>query len=263
MNQPHRAKKSLGQNFLKDGKTLDVIVAAVLPDVPVLEIGPGKGALTKKLLAAGHQVVAVEKDDRLIAPLQTEFAPQIVSGQFRLVHGDALTDTPNKILGGPTTQFQVVANLPYYITGLYIRQTLESEYQPKQMILLLQEEVVDRIVATDGKESILSISVKIYGEARKLCRVGRKHFSPTPKVDSAVLRISDISKQNFTNGDIKETDFFQIVRQGFSSKRKTLANNLKQYDNVKTVITELGLDEKIRPERLTVPDWMKLTRELS
>ena len=261
-DQPIRAKKSLGQNFLKDQKTLDTIVGAVIQGMPVLEIGPGKGALTKRLLRAGHTVLAIEKDHRLIEPLQELFANEIALGQLKLIEGDALVDTPDQ-LGLKTGEFQVVANLPYYITGLYLRETFESQVQPHQIILLLQQEVVDRIVAADGRESILSISVKLYGTVRKLCNVKRKHFSPAPKVDSAVLQVTDISKTRLEQSGIIEEQLFSVVKAGFANKRKTLVNNLKQYPGVQKVLKKLDLDEKIRPEKLTLDQWLQLIQSIS
>ncbi len=255
-----RAKKSLGQNFLKDSITLEKILSRVVPGVVVLEVGPGKGALTKKLLKAGHQVIAIEKDHRLIEPLQEMFTGEIASGQFRLIHGDALEDTPTNIFRNRVPKFQVVANLPYYITGLYLRGTLQSDYQPTQMILLLQEEVVDRIVAADGRESILSISVKAYGDPSKIMRVGRAKFSPAPRVDSAVLHIANISKGRLEG--IDENIFFTVLKQGFASKRKTLANNLKSYSHTKELIAELNLEENIRPERVHLLDWLRICKRI-
>ena len=257
-----QAKKSLGQNFLRDSKALHTIVEAVAPRLPVLEIGPGKGALTKQLLGAGHRVVAVEKDDRLIEPLEELFAEEISTGQFTLVHGDALEDTWES-MGRGETAYQVVANLPYYITGQYIRRTLESDHQPEHMILLLQQEVVDRIVAADGKESILSIAVKVYGTPRKLAKVKKEQFTPQPKVDSAIIQIADISRDNLNKHKITESDFFAVVRAGFASRRKTLANNLKPYGDIKKHLLEMGLDEAIRAERLTVADWLVLATRLA
>ena len=260
------AKKSLGQNFLKDTKTLNTIVDSTLGNLRVLEIGPGKGALTKRLLAAGHVVTAIEKDHRLIEPLQTMFALEIDSGQLRLIEGDGLIDTPEE-MGLVEQQFQVVANLPYYITGLYLRQTLESGVQPKQIILLLQKEVVDRITAQDNKGSILSISVKAYGNPRKLCNVNKKHFTPEPKVDSAVLLVENISRDRFTESGLTEEQFFTVLKTGFASKRKTLANNLKnllaQFNIDFTDLSDvLNNKEKIRPEELSTTQWFEIAKKI-
>ena len=158
-NQGMKAKKSLGQNFLKDKATLDAIVERALPDTLVLEVGPGRGALTRRLLTAGLRVIAVEKDEELVEYLREEFAPEVRSEQLVLVSGDILyLDVPLLV---SYQQYQVIANLPYYITGYFMRTVFESDLLPEQMVLLLQQEVVTRILARDGKHSLLSLSVRL------------------------------------------------------------------------------------------------------
>jgi len=261
------AKKSLGQNFLKDKKTISAVVTQASLDLPVLEVGPGKGALTVALLEAGHKVTAIEKDDRLIEFLEEKFETEIESAQLQIVHGDSLEVKPED-LGLKDGQYQIVTNLPYYITGIFLRTTLERTVRPTSVTLLLQREVIDRIVARDTKESILSISVKIFGDVRKVCNVPRKYFSPAPAVDSAVLHISNISDSNFDANNITIEQFFIVLRAGFANKRKTLANNLKELlqKNNKSfdqIVEEIKCDEKIRAEKLTVKQWIKITQLLT
>ncbi len=160
------AKKSLGQNFLKSKRALSEIISAgeVNHDDLVLEIGPGQGALTEKILETGAKVIAVEKDDRLISLLNEKFIKETNSGQFTLIHGDIL-DLDLAFL--KNSEFKLIANIPYYITGLIFRKFLEGNIQPSKIVIMVQKEIADRIIARDGKESLLSISVKAYGQPKK------------------------------------------------------------------------------------------------
>ena len=258
------AKKSLGQNFLKDSKTIQAVIDTAVLGTTVLEVGPGKGALTKKLLQAGHQVIAVEKDDRLIEVLEDMFTDEISSQQLQIVHGDALETKP-EMLGLVDGQYQIVTNLPYYITGIFLRTTLEHSVRPTSITLLLQREVIDRIVSRDGKGSLLATSVTAFGTVKKICNVPRKYFSPIPAVDSAVLYISDISDRQFTDAGVSIDQFFTVVRAGFANKRKMLKNNLstllQDTDlSFAELVTQLGVSEKVRAENLTTEQWFVVTK---
>ena len=201
-----QAKKSLGQHFLKSQKAIETMVktsGAQTGDL-VLEIGPGMGVLTEALLQAGASVVAVEKDDLLIPVLEEKFEKEIKSGQLKLIHDDILNFDVSKVpFGGSELPrgtldtYKLVANIPYYITGQIIRIFLEAENQPESMTLLVQKEVAERIVARDEKESLLSLSVKAYGTPKYVEKVPRGAFAPAPNVDSAIIHISNISKNNF------------------------------------------------------------------
>ena len=234
------------------------------PDT-VLEVGPGKGVLTRALLNTGARVVAVETDDDLIPLLHDTFATEITSGQLQLVHGDIRTEyynIINNIIIHPRS-YKVVANIPYYITGELIRMFLESTRQPRSITLLVQKEVCDRIVARDGKESILSISVKAYGTPHYIQKVPARDFSPPPKVDSAIVYIADISKTFFK--DISEQDFFRVVKVGFSSKRKKLAKNLATVwskDTVTHALTQADIEPLARAEDISLQRWGVLTAKL-
>ena len=203
-----KAKKHLGQHFLTSEKALRQMVAAgnVTAGDTVLEIGPGKGALTKYLLMAGCVVIAVEMDIDMLAILEQEFADEIATKKLILVHGDILdTAIQNMFVSHlprttSETNYKLVANIPYYITGEIMRtflQTAADLPQPKSMTLLVQKEVAER-VARSEKESILSLSVKVYGEPKYISTVPAGAFSPPPKVDSAILHIAHISKIKFT-----------------------------------------------------------------
>src|SRR3989344_7754683 len=183
-----RAKKSLGQHFLKNEKALATIVKAGNVSVKdtILEIGPGTGALTEKLLAANCQVLAIEKDDKLYEFLKTKFEKEIKNGKLRLIHDDILEFDLSKL---EAISYKLISNIPYNITGAILKKFLETNYQPERMVLLVQKEVAERIVARNNKESILSISVKAYGTPRYIETVKAGSFVPVPKVDSAIMVI--------------------------------------------------------------------------
>ena len=221
------------------------------------------------LLRAGR-VIAVEKDDRLIPILRQKFATEIASGKLGLIHADIL----NYELGirNYGNRYKLVANIPYYITGAFIRKFLESDTQPSAMALLLQKEVAKRIVARDGKESILSISVKAYGTPIYIDTVKAGAFSPPPKVDSAIIAIENISKSIFSDGlaqpptvtrfnlvKEREKRFFELLKKGFAHPRKLLASNLG-VDSEKLI--QCGIAEKSRAENLTLQQWRSLVAAL-
>ncbi|MDD5050575.1 MAG: 16S rRNA (adenine(1518)-N(6)/adenine(1519)-N(6))-dimethyltransferase RsmA [Candidatus Pacebacteria bacterium] len=260
------AKKSLGQNFLNSKPALEKIVAAakLSADDVVLEVGPGKGALTELLLEKAGKVIAVEKDDRLIPFLQEKFQREISSGNFTLVHSDILEFSPTSqnLL---ENSYKLVANIPYYITGIFIRKFLSEVAQPSTMVLMLQKEVAERIVARDGKESILSMSVKAYGTPKIIGIVKAGSFTPAPAVDSAILAIENISKDFFRG--TSEESFFELLKAGFGSKRKQLQNNLRTNKNIsqermKILFEKAGITEKARAEDLTLFQWKKLLEDI-
>lgn len=238
-----------------------VEAAAVGQGDTVLEVGPGKGVLTRALLDTGARVVAVETDDDLIPVLQATFAPEIASGQLHLVHGDIRKEYDTVMV---PQGYKVVANIPYYITGELIRMFLESPRQPASITLLVQKEVCDRIVARGGKESILSLSVKAYGTPRYVQKVPARDFSPAPKVDSAIVHIAHISKNFFD--DMPEDEFFKVVKVGFSSKRKQLAKNLQNvWDKqiVARALAQSGIHPSARAEDVPAAQWHALTKILA
>ena len=259
--QSFKAKKSLGQNFLRAPHIVGKMIYAanISKDSVVLEVGPGKGVLTAGLLEVGAKVIAVEKDDRAIPFLNEKFSKEIISGQLTIIHGDILELEPKNIPHLTPATYTIVANIPYYITGEFLRKFLESNSQPKAMVLMLQKEVARRIVGEENnhggkKESILSISVKAYGVPKYITTVPARNFNPVPNVDSAVLYIGDISKKFFKN--LTEELFFKVVKLGFAHKRKVLVRNLgisnEQW-------AETGLPAKIRAEELTLEQWGKIT----
>lgn len=259
-------KKSLGQHFLRNPRTLGKIVAAaaIAPIDVVLEVGPGEGTLTELLLQKARKVIAVEKDTRLIPRLQQRFAREIASGKLELVHADIL-DISVTCYMVHATWYKVVANLPYYITGQFLRKFLQIEHQPSSMTLLLQKEVAKRILAADGKESLLSISVKAYGTPRYIDTVKARAFLPPPKVDSAIIAIENISKEFFADPMVKPLDvtrpdlvkrrgenFFARLKKGFAHPRKLLSSNL---DIAPERLAECGIDPKARAENVSLEQW--------
>lgn len=256
-----RAKKSLGQNFLNSKTVARGIVRAadLVPGETVLEIGPGKGFLTEELLATGAKVVAVEKDDRMIPLLEEKFATARQSGQFTLIHDDILTADLSRY-GLSAGNYKLVANIPYYLTGYIVRTFLETNQKPERMILMLQKEVADRIVARDGKESILSIAVKAYGTPRIVKKVPARYFTPAPNVDSAVLAIENISGAHFKDRAAEKL-FFEIMKAGFAHKRKQIAGNLKELfgSNIEETLAQAGIAPNTRAEDVTLEGWLKLS----
>lgn len=265
-----RAKKSLGQNFLKSSKALGDIVHAgeVKEGDTVLEIGPGKGVLTEKLLETGATVIAVEKDRELIPLLTEKFHSYITSGKLTLVEADILELNP-LIHNLKANSYKLIGNIPYYITGAIIRKFLESDFQPSLAVFLVQKEVAERIVARpgrsgDGKESILSLSVKAYGQPKFVGKVPKRYFTPEPKVDSAIISIGSINKDNFVG--VREADFFNVVKTAFGQKRKTLAKNLENLgidkEIIKKALSDMDIKDMARAEDLTLVEILGLSRAL-
>ncbi len=253
-------KKSLGQNFLNSPKIVSDIVDAgeVNSSETVLEIGPGEGVMTEKLLETGAHVICIEKDDRLIPELHKRFLKEISGKQLELIHADVLDTGITHII---KVKYKVVANIPYYITGQIIRMFLESDNQPERMTLLVQKEVAERVVARDGKESLLSLSVKVFGNPRLVRVVGRGAFTPQPNVDSAVLNIENISKERLDGVD--EKLFFKIIHAGFAHKRKQLLPNLASIYKKEDLISafeKCGIDLKARAEDIELNGWVKLCK---
>jgi len=258
------AKKSLGQNFLKSKSALFKMLEAgeVSEQDIILEVGPGKGVLTEKLLEKAKQVIIVEKDDRLIPFLQEKFSTAIREGKLILIHEDILDFDP-LFHNLSSSNYKIIANIPYYITGQFLRKFLESNYQPQKIVVMVQKEIAQRIIAHDKKESLLSISIKAYGLPKMIMKVNKENFSPVPKVDSAILLISNVSKRFFWDHKITEKKFFEILHAGFAHKRKVLISNLKTVfpqTNWEKQFVNSTIPTKARAEDLTLEDWERLLR---
>lgn len=259
MNRP---KKSLGQNFLRDEKVLQKIieVSALNAAGFVIEIGPGEGVLTEQLAKHAGKVVAIELDGELVPALVEKFKN---NPDVEIIHADILKINLPELLekAQPSTPrtYKVVANIPYYITSPIIRLFLEQTVQPEEIILMIQKEVAERIVAGPGQGSILSISVQYYAQAEIMFTVDKQAFYPVPKVDSAVIKI--IPTRKFDKDQDKA--FFRVVKAGFSAKRKTLVNNLANSFNLeKSAVADklktIPLHGTVRAQELSLADWQKL-----
>ncbi len=262
-------RKSLGQHFLKDETYLRRIVeAADLSRADtVLEIGPGSGNLTRLLAEAAGRVIAVELDDNLIPLLREMFAD---NPHVHIVHGDILLLSPSQLLSGPDQletappSYKVVANLPYYITSAAIRHLLEGEWPPAVLVLTVQREVAERIVAQPPEMSLLAVSVQYYAEARIVTRIPPGAFVPPPKVSSAVVRL-DRRPRPAVN--VAPKDFFRVVSAGFGQRRKQLRNSLAaglglSHKAVETALRTAGIEPSRRAETLTLAEWGALCRML-
>ena len=287
-------KKSLGQNFLTDQRTLRRIVdaAELGPEDIVLEIGPGVGTLTRLLAAEAGQVVAVELDQRLVEVLRQTLAdlPNV-----EIVHGDILelntADLLERYMGSQllavdcqirrqvagsgdpaganydalSLQYKVVANLPYYITSAILRHLLTAGVRPELMVVTVQLEVARRIIAEPGDMSLLAVSVQFYGRPRIVTRIKAGAFYPSPQVDSAVIRI-DLDAHPVV--EVDDTDgFFQVVRAGFAQRRKQLRNALAAElalpaSEVAQVLIRAGVNPKRRAQTLSIEEWARVWREM-
>jgi len=263
----HRAKKSLGQNFLKSEPALKKMCEAgeINSEDIILEIGPGKGALTTKLLLEAKKILAIEKDGDLFEFLKDKFSNEIKSGKLELINADIL-EIEVKNYGLKNGQYKIIANIPYNITGAIFKKFLSSKEQPKTMVLLVQKEVAERIVTRNGKESILSLSVKAYGNPKYMIKVAKRFFTPAPKVDSAIIAINDISKNNFKTM-AEENQFFNTIKTGFAHKRKVLRKNLeilqKNPNQINVIFEKLKINPKTRAEDIKFENWLEISHYLS
>ena len=258
MASSHGPKKSLGQHWLKDPEILaDIAEAAELTsDDVVLEIGPGLGTLTSRLLARANSVTAVEFDANLARKLPGQFPGK----KLTVVNQDILQFDLNQL----PKNYKVVANVPYYITSKIVEKLMTAENKPSIAVLLVQKEVAERIAAEAGNMSVLSVSVQIFAEAELDIEVPRQFFTPPPKVDSqvVVLRIRD----NPLITSEYQRDFFRIVKAGFSAKRKKLRSSLSGGLGIdKSVAEELlknaGISPDARAEDLAIEDWKRLLKK--
>ncbi len=267
-----KARKGLGQHFLVNSGVLKTITrAAELSEEDlVLEVGPGMGVLTRELVTQAGYVIAVEVDALMIDLLLETLSPP---GKFSLVNRDILEVEPADLIQQeqnkfPSTikdpqKYKLVANLPYYITQPIIRHFCESKLKPQVMVIMVQKEVARNIVAGPGDLSILAISVQFYGHPKIIGYVPAGNFYPAPKVDSAILTIEMYSEPPVAVTD--ERHFFKIVRAGFSSARKQVANSLSQgLDIHKAEVLSLMQKAKINPQKraedLTLEEWSHLDK---
>jgi 16S rRNA (adenine1518-N6/adenine1519-N6)-dimethyltransferase len=259
-----RPRRSLSQNFLTDPAALDAIVQAaeLAPGDRVLEIGPGLGVLTRRLLAAGASVLAVEVDRRLAAWLRTELGG--VTG-FELLEGDALHLDPTAVF--PGNDFKLVANIPYHITSPLLHTFLEGERPAALTVLLVQAEVAERVAAPPGRMSYLSVFAQNVTQADIVAHVPAAAFEPVPKVDSAVLRLRRRTQPAVPPGP-RRAMLHRLVQAGFRQRRKQLHNALaRELPVTREVLGEAfsacGIDPERRAQTLSVDEWVCLLSHLA
>jgi 16S rRNA (adenine1518-N6/adenine1519-N6)-dimethyltransferase len=272
-------RKSLGQNFLVDPKAPDRIAecAGLTRQDTVLEVGAGVGTLTAALAARAGRVIAVETDPKLAGILMTEMG---TVPDLEIVHGDILTLDPADLLdaeeivgaasqplwGSRHPHYAVVANLPYYITNAVVRHLLEARVRPSRLVLTVQQEVAERMVAAPGNMSLLAVSVQFYGRPKICLRLKRGAFHPPPKVASAAVRIDVYETPPFPVTDVGA--FFRMARAGFAQKRKQLRNTLAAGLSLAPQVVEDALrgadiDPTRRAETLAMAEWGEIYRALT
>ncbi|MBE7472132.1 MAG: 16S rRNA (adenine(1518)-N(6)/adenine(1519)-N(6))-dimethyltransferase RsmA [Anaerolineales bacterium] len=269
-------RKSLGQNFLVDPVHLAKIVAVaeLTPADTVLEIGPGPGVLTRLLAEKASQVIAVELDPHMVNLLHNEYGHL---KNLTVVEADILQTDLDRLLSSikhdpqpptPNPQpptYKVVANLPYYITSAVIRHLLESSPRPERVVVTVQKEVAQRMVAKPGQMSLLAVSVQFYGRPSLAHHIPAGAFYPAPKVDSAVVRID-----TFTQPPVAVTaadHFFRVVKAGFGQKRKQLKNALaaglhRPMPEITAALVNANIDPTRRAETLSLEEWARLAEGL-
>lgn len=260
--QQPRAKKRFGQHFLTDAGILNRIVdaAELSAGETVLEIGPGRGSLTAVLAERGARIVAVEVDRDLAPPLRARFED---ASRVAIIEADVLEASPGELLARANAQppYAVVANLPYNIAAPVLRRLLEAEVRPHRIVVMVQLEVAEAIVARPGTMGLLSVATQVYGETKMIMKVAPGAFSPPPKVHSAVVRI-DVAP--LPRVDVPIDAFFRVVRAGFGNPRKQLRNSLSFGLHVKQevidgVMTAADIDVMRRPQTLALNEWAAIT----
>ncbi len=253
--QVNNTKKALGQHWLHDPTSLEAIVLAgnVQPGDEVLEIGPGLGTLTDVLVVAGAVITALEFDQDLIKNLEKKYAK---TDTVKIIEGDVRTFDFSKM----PEKYKVIANIPYYLTSHLIRSISETTNPPDLAVLLIQKEVAERICAGPGQMGILSVTAQFYFECNLDIKVPAELFTPPPKVDSQVVVLSRRENKLF---NVDEQKFFNLVKAGFSEKRKTLRNSLSGGLRISKEETEELLDKAeipvtTRAQELSLHDWYRL-----
>ena len=253
-----RPNKAFGQNFLVDRAILQRIIEAaeIEPTDQVLEVGAGTGVLTRELAKHARRVVAVELERDMLALLAK------TTGEFRnveLLERNLLYLDPQEVF--EQEPYKLVANLPYYITAPTFRHFLESGNAPRLLVVMVQYEVAQRIVAGPGDLSLLGVSIQFYGQPKIIAHVPARAFYPAPKVDSAILRV-DLRKQVPLTPEQRDS-FFRLVQAGFAERRKQLHNSLTHHlhqknEEVRASLTAANIDPSRRAETLSIEDWLRL-----
>lgn len=267
----HHPSKRLGQNFLTDQRVIQRIISALDPraDETIIEIGPGRGALTAPLLEKAGRLVAIEFDQNLIPLLTEQFGTK---KSFKLIQSDALITNVCEVIH-PAPQARIVANLPYNISTAILQRLIEQRSCLTEMVLMLQKEVVARITApaSSSERGYLSVFVEAHSETERLFDVPPSSFRPAPKVWSSVIRL--ILRPRLAANVSDENLLWQVVSAGFAHRRKTILNNLrdapeplqmlvKSHGGASIVLCQAGVDLQRRAETLTLNEWASITRTL-
>ena len=264
------ANKSLGQNFLIDDEVVNNIVdsANVTKNDFVIEIGPGLGTLTSKLVERAGKVVAIELDDRMIKILNDRFS---IYSNFELLHDDVLKVDLHELISVNKEKWshvKIVANLPYYITTPIIMKLLEEKLDIDSITVMIQKEVADRITATPGEKysGAITYSVYYYANPQQICFVSKECFIPSPEVDSEVITLNI---RNTPLVEVKNEEiFFKVIKASFMQRRKTLLNGLlnggivKNKEEGKQLLQKLNLPENIRGESLSIEQFAEIANKL-
>lgn len=285
-----RPNDLLGQNFLWDQSVIEKIVqtADIKAGDNILEIGPGIGNLTKQLAKKAEYVLAVEKDRKFFQILKDQLGQYLIEGEYQAKLTDATEAAKNYGKHGQSDRFngkeygnvelvfsdilqfnfqerfkkeyKVVANIPYYLTAKIIQTFLSANNKPKTIVLLVQKEVAERIVAGPGELNVLAISVQLYGQPKIIEYVGKEKFFPEPKVDSTILKINVFEKTKF---EMDPKFFFKIVKSCFLAKRKKLRNSLMgnlglSLEDAKVLSAKARIDLNSRPQNLSLEEWVRV-----
>jgi 16S rRNA (adenine1518-N6/adenine1519-N6)-dimethyltransferase len=261
-----RPTKSLGQHFLQDRAVVErtVRAAGLSPDDVVIEVGPGLGAMTRRLVEVSGRVIAVEIDHRLATRLREQFEG---FDKLRVVEADAARTEPEELLelGGANADadYMMAGNLPYNAGAAIVRNFLEARRPPRAMVVMLQREVAENMVAQPGDLGLLGVSVQVYARPKKLFNVAPRAFYPPPKVTSSVVRL-DLLAEPMVPPDERER-FFKVLRAGFSAPRKQLRNTLAQGLAMEPAAVAAALESadihpRRRPQELSVVEWLRLAR---
>ena len=251
-------RRKLGQHFLKSRAAIKAVTDSLVPSdgATIVEIGPGKGALTEHLLKKGRPVVAIEKDETLIEVLRERFAEAIAAKQLLLHHGDVRDEEWSRLVA--ETPYIVIANIPYYLTGSLIKGMLTRTHAPDAMALVVQKEIAERITKKkNNKESLLSLSVRLFGTPTYTRTILRAAFTPQPRVDSALITITAIH----TPDKQTQTAFFDILHTAFHGKRKTVLKKFAENNPVRTCLIKHGVTPTDRAEDIPFEAWLSAARE--
>ncbi|HZI95830.1 MAG TPA: 16S rRNA (adenine(1518)-N(6)/adenine(1519)-N(6))-dimethyltransferase RsmA [Candidatus Paceibacterota bacterium] len=255
-------QKKLGQVFLKDQAIIKKIIQAgkIKEKDQILEIGPGKGVLTQELLKTNAEIIAVEKDEELVKFLENLFRGE---QNLKIIHADIrdflISNSKFQILH---SNYKVIGNIPYYLTSHLIQILLEQQNQPKDIILMIQKEVAQRIISQPPQMNLLAVSVQFYAKPEIICHVSKTAFTPIPKVDSAIIKLTPypaVAKSNTAR-----QSFFKIVKSGFKQPRKLLLNNLSvnlkiEKEIIKKAFKQLNIPLQTRAQNLSIKQWISLS----